>query len=81
MTENLSDKAIHLSSAGTRNGRAKLTDAQVRDVRREYASIKKKPPRTARADLLGLCDRYGISESNADMIGRRITWKHVRDEE
>lgn len=78
---NYEDRKTHHSSAGIHNGRAKLTVAQVREIRRAYAAIKEKGPRKARTELLSLCAQYGISESNADFIGRRETWAHIKDED
>jgi DNA invertase Pin-like site-specific DNA recombinase len=53
---------------GERNGQAKLTEAQVREIRRLYES-----GRTTK-EIAGM---YDITFTNVSMITTRATWKHV----
>jgi hypothetical protein len=58
-------------STGQRNGAAKLTDQQVREIR--AAHRQGVPGRS-------LAKRYGCSEQNISAVVLRKLWKHVQDE-
>lgn len=53
---------------GEDNGLAKLTEDQVRAIRRE---------RAAGVTLRELVERYGTTEANISSVARRKLWKHV----
>jgi hypothetical protein len=53
---------------GARNGMAKVTEDQVREMRRLHAEGQ---------SLLSLSKVFGVHKKNIGMIVRRITWKHV----
>ncbi|HBO3538556.1 TPA: hypothetical protein L5597_004146 [Pseudomonas aeruginosa] len=54
---------------GTRNANAKLTDQQVSDIRRAYAS--------GEGNQYELAARYGVSQAAIGSILRNKTWRHV----
>ena len=58
-----------LVARGERHARAKLTEDMVRAIRAEHAATG------IRFKALG--EKYGISDSNARVIVRRKSWKHV----
>lgn len=67
--ENDSDKDRHgTRQVGERNGYAKLTAAQVRQIRATVA---------AGATHQATAERYGIGRKTVADIVRRLTWKHV----
>lgn len=53
---------------GERQGRAKLNDAAVRDIRRRFANGESR---------LGLANEYGVSWPVVDGVVKRTLWKHV----
>ena len=57
---------------GTTNGAAKLTENQVREIRRLYA--------TGKCSLRELALRFGVHPKTVFMIIRRKGWKHVPEE-
>ena len=69
--ENGRDAARHGSHRGERNGRAKLTDEQVREVRR-----------LLREGVSGLEieRKLGISDSMVSFIKQGVHWAHVKGE-
>lgn len=58
------------TARGEAAGRAKLTESQVRDIRRKYASG---------ATLIGLGAEYGLTSGTVHSIIDRRSWKHVPD--
>jgi hypothetical protein len=68
--ENDADKIIHGTRAsGERHGAAKISDADVRDIRRLALTIPQKV----------IAKRYGISRAGVCLIVARKTWAHVSD--
>lgn len=66
--DNMSDrqsKGRQAFNRGTRNGRAKLTDAQIRDIRRDSRS------------RVAIAREYGVTPSLISQICRGIRWPHV----
>lgn len=59
------------SFPGVRNPSAKLTEADVREIRAAIAAGK---------SHRSLGDRYGVSHTAIKKIGRRETWAHVPDD-
>lgn len=57
---------------GERHHAAKLTEAQVRTIRRQYA--------TGRISHLELAVQYGLATSSIGAILQRRTWRHVEDD-
>ena len=57
--------------AGVKNGRAKLTDDDVRAIRRMYAA--------GGVSLLALADEFGVDQTAVGFIVRRVRWTHVTD--
>jgi hypothetical protein len=55
-------------SAGEAHHKAKLSEDQIRELRRLRAEGWTYP---------ALADRFGITKANARMIAKRITWAHV----
>lgn len=60
-------RAAHLK--GIRNGRARLSEQDVLDIRREFTGS----PDHKRV----LAARYSVSEATIHDIGRRNTWRHL----
>lgn len=54
---------------GEKHYSAKITEDDVREIRRLAGTVKVKD----------LAERYGIAGSNVSAIVRRKTWKHVVD--
>lgn len=54
---------------GSKHGRAKLTEEQVLEIRREYAE------KGTSQSALGL--KYGVAQTKISAIVRRETWKHI----
>jgi len=61
----------YLCARGEMLPQAKLTEADVREIRRLHR-------RGVRGKALA--DRFGISRVNAWMVASYTTWRHVRDE-
>lgn len=57
------------SARGERNNHAKLTEAQVREIRARYAA--------GGVTTYQLAAEYGIARKNIGAVIRRETWKHV----
>lgn len=57
---------LHANTAGSRNGRAKLTEAQVAEIRRLYAVGDTSCPRLAR--------QFGVGKSTIGYIVQNATW-------
>ena len=55
--------------AGERNGRAKLTEKDVRAIRYAY--------KTGRISMPGLAIEFGVSEASIRNIIHYRTWKHI----
>ena len=73
--ENQRDRHAHgTSAAGERNPRAKITEADVLVIRREYRAIKE-PKSGRRVDELDR--RYGLSRSAIIRIASGAAWPHV----
>lgn len=74
--ENHSDLQIHERALkGERNGRAKITEEDVRFIRQEYALIK--TPGSGRSPS-ELDEMFGINRSTMLSIAKGKTWTHVR---
>jgi hypothetical protein len=70
--ENSRDRARHgRDPVGDRNGRAKLTECDVRAIRAEYA--------TGLGTQAQIGARRGVDRSTAGKIVRRETWAHLPD--
>jgi hypothetical protein len=63
--ENGQDKALHGSSKGTRNGRAKLTEDDVRAIRASTLSPRQ------------LMKEYGLSKSQVYNVLNGTNWQHI----
>ncbi|MDP3983490.1 MAG: HNH endonuclease [Acidimicrobiia bacterium] len=59
----------HRKNIGTRNGSAKLTEQDVREIRAAY--------RRQEATMDELAARYGVSEASILNVVRRKTWRHI----
>lgn len=55
---------------GMKNAQAKLTDAQVIDIRRRYAAGELQVP---------LAAEFGVSQLTVSVIVRRKTWRHLKE--
>ncbi len=67
---NLADRNRHGTNiVGTRNGRAKVTEEDVIEIRQRYAA--------GRMSQQTLADEFGLNQTNVSDIIRRVTWKHV----
>lgn len=67
-TENIADmnaKGRQVPSRGARNGRAKLTDDQVREIRSDPRFQKE------------IAVDYGVNQTLVSMIKRRVAWSHI----
>lgn len=65
-TENMADKLVHgTHNRGERNGRAKISDDDVRTIR------------ASDLDRSELSKKYGLAKTTVVNILRRKTWKHV----
>lgn len=60
-----------MAQIGSRNHRAKLTEHQVREIRRMQDNRK-------RTTQSALAKRYGVSKAVIGKIVTRSAWKHVR---
>ena len=73
--ENAEDQQIHETALkGMANGRATITDEDVRYIRAEYALIK--VPASGRK-VTELEDKFGLHRATIVGIAMRRTWKHV----
>ena len=71
--ENVHDRFIHGTAAiGVQNPRAKITDEDVRYIRRRYVEIK-----VARGDVAELDRKFNLSRSQIIKIVHRDAWAHV----
>lgn len=69
---NLADciaKGRHVATPGERNGRAKLTAAQVCEIRELYAN------NGGSTTIIGA--RFGVSSTHVSRLVRREMWKHI----
>lgn len=67
---NMLDKREHgTACAGEQNARARLTEAEVRAIRRAYAS--------GEMNQMELARRYKTPQTNISQIVHRHTWRHV----
>lgn len=70
---NIADRACDSNDpVGERNGRAKLSERQVREMRRRYAEEERARHRSLGAD-------YGLDRKTVRQILRRELWAHVRE--
>lgn len=73
--ENHADIQIHGTSLkGTKNGRAKLNDDDVIDIRRKFNLIKL---RQAPGKISDLAAEYGIHHATLIHVAKGKTWKHI----
>lgn len=73
--ENQRDRQLHgTASVGTNNGRAKITDQDVRDIRIEYRKIKR---RGSGRNVAELEVRYGLHRATIVSIAKGRSWKHL----
>ena len=63
-------KPEHTKVYGERNGRSKLTEQQVRAIRKEYVPRKN-------GGYAKLAEKYGVSMSNIRYIVQRKSWPKV----
>lgn len=68
--DNMRDKGQRGGSDGMRNGRAKITDDQVREIRRLYDAKE--------LTQVELAARFGIGQSAISEIVRRTHWTHIK---
>jgi hypothetical protein len=70
MRGNCADRSKHgTENIGARNGMAKLTAADIREIRAAVA---------AGADRKTTAARFGIHKNSLDQIVRRATWRHIQ---
>lgn len=73
--ENDDDRIVHgTTSRGTNNGHAKITEADVHDIRREYRRVKAD---RVKGGLVALEERYGLHRATVIGIATGKSWKHV----
>lgn len=65
-------KAKGRSGFGERNGRAKLTEAQVLEIRRRYVPFVHGPNSSCQ-----MAKEFGVSECSIQYAIRRKSWKHI----
>ncbi len=58
-----------LRARGSRHGAAKLTERDVREIRRRYAK--------GRETFAALADAFGVSPQTIGLVIHRKTWTHV----
>jgi len=68
VAKNRQAKGERVTNRGTNSGMAKLTDADVLDIRRLYAEG---------VQQIELAPRYGISQGQISKIVLRKTWAHI----
>lgn len=66
--ENASDCVTHGTYLGSNNGRAIVSESDVREIRKMRANDM---------TYQSIADTFGISNSNAQMIARGHTWSHI----
>lgn len=72
--ENRADRVLHgTESVGTANGRAKITDDDVRYIRRRYREIK-----AARGRVGELDEKFGLCRGQIIRIAKYQAWSHVK---
>jgi hypothetical protein len=72
---NSDDRIMHATTtAGERNGRAKITEKDVVDIRREYRLIKR---RGSGRTVSELDRKYGLDRSTIINIAKGVSWAHV----
>lgn len=72
--ENHADRKDHdTDAAGMRNGRATITDDDVRFIRRRYFEIK-----SERGNVAELDKQFNLSRGQIIRIARRQAWPHVQ---
>jgi len=72
--ENSDDRYDHETDPrGTRNGRATITDDDVRYIRKRYYEIK-----VARGNVAELDNQFNLHRSQIIRIARRQAWSHVQ---
>lgn len=70
MKENSRDKIVHgTNNNGSRHGQSKLTESQVAEIRRRYASGK--------VHQRSIAQEFGVSRELISQIVRGQIWKHV----
>lgn len=73
--ENDLDRKLHSTDpSGIRNGRAKITDDDVRYIRKRYREIKLLRLKVSELDL-----KFGLSRGQIIRIARKEAWSHVED--
>lgn len=60
-----------LQGRGEKHGRAKLTEAQVKEIRRRYAA--------GGVSQITLAAEYGVNQTLIGFIVRRVVWTHLDD--
>jgi len=76
--DNHADLQAHGTAVkGVRNGRAKLTEAQVRRMRAEYWRIAWTPKHQFGV-IKRMRDKYGVSQSTFRNVVQGLSWRHVR---
>ncbi len=58
-----------LRARGSRHGAAKLTERDVREIRRRYGK--------GRETFAALADAFGVSPQTIGLVVHRLTWTHV----
>ena len=71
ITKSQSGREYDAPQKGERNGRAKVTAEQVREIRRRYAA--------GGTTHQALADEYGVTKTNIRFIIKRVSWAHVTD--
>ena len=70
-SDNYHDRHAHgTDNNGARNGKAKLTDEDIRDIRLTYAS--------GAAYQKELAKEYGVCQTQISKIVRQVQWTHIR---
>lgn len=73
--ENDADTKVHgTDRSGERNGNAKVSEADVIDIRREYRRIKNRESAVRVGDL---ARRYGLNHKTLVRIARGAAWTHL----
>lgn len=68
--ENMKDRAVHGNTAvGINNGKSKLTEEKVKEIRRLY--------KTGKYTRKNLASMFNVSTMPIHQIINRLTWKHV----
>lgn len=69
--ENGADKAVHGSHKGVRNAKAKLTEEDVKEIRRLFK------PRSREFGTVALGRKFGVSDATIGLIVRGNNWRHL----